>query len=96
MVARFDPESPEQCLQLPPSLELGESIVDGATGHRYSQPSITYYLQAAVTFRMRASNARMSQETSLSIVITPHTEELPPTETNDFPAEFREQETKIM
>jgi hypothetical protein len=38
----------------------------------------------------------MSQETSLPIVLTPHTEELPPTETNDFPAEFREQETKIM
>lgn len=96
MVARFDPESPEQCLQLPPSLELGDLIIDGATGHRYAQPSITYYLRAAVTFRTRAGNARMSQETSLPVVITPHTEELPPTETNDFPAEFREQETKIM
>jgi hypothetical protein len=95
MVARFDPESPEQCLNLPPSLELGDVMTDPATGHRYAQPKIAYYLRAVMSFKTR-EGSDSSQETFLPVVIAPHTAELPPTEINHFPSEFREKQTKMI
>jgi hypothetical protein len=94
MVARYDPESPQQCLKLPPSLELGDQIVELSTGRRFAQPRITYYLRAGVTIKEIGRSKTRSLDTVLPIIITPHTEELPPTETNDFPSEFKEQESK--
>jgi hypothetical protein len=96
MVARFDPESPDQCLKLPPSLELGHQVFDLRTGRIFSQPSITYCLRAVVTFGAVGSSNSESLETHLPIILTPHTEELPPTETNDFPSDFIEQESKVL
>jgi hypothetical protein len=95
-IARSEQDSPEQCLNLPPSLELGDHIVDISTGHRFAQPSITYYLRAAATFRDTESDTIKSLETILPIIIEPQTEELPPTETSDFPSEFKERESKIL
>lgn len=96
MIAYFDPDSPELCLHLPPSLELGEQTVDLSTGLRFAQPSTSYYLRAEATFKSAGSDDIKSLEAALPIIITPHTEELPPTETNDFPSEFNEQESKVL
>jgi hypothetical protein len=37
-----------------------------------------------------------SLETFLPVTVAPHTEELPPTETDDFPMEFKEQVSKTL
>jgi hypothetical protein len=37
-----------------------------------------------------------SLETFLPVTIAPYTEELPPTETDDFPMEFKERESKVL
>jgi hypothetical protein len=94
IIASFDPDSPERCLHLPPSLELGDSIVDSSTGRRFAQPGIGYYVRAEATIRSLRNDDTDLLETSLPIIITPHTEELPPTETKDFPSEFKEHESK--
>jgi hypothetical protein len=91
-----NPESPEQCLQLPPSLDLGDAIIDESTGKRFAQPNITYYLRAAVGVTIRDSDDSKSLETFLPVIIAPYTEELPPTETDDFPSEFKERESKLL
>ncbi|CZT42392.1 uncharacterized protein RSE6_02266 [Rhynchosporium secalis] len=90
------PNSPEQCLRLPPSLNLGEQYVDQSTGIHYAQPSITYFLRAAVSFAGGSQQNCTLLETFLPVTIAPYTEELPPTETNDFPMEFKERESKIL
>lgn len=91
-----NPDSPEQCLQLPPSLNLGEELVDQCTGTRFAQPRITYFLRAAVSFATGDHQVCKSLETILPITIAPYTEELPPTETEDFPMEFKERESKVL
>ncbi|PVH68960.1 hypothetical protein DL98DRAFT_578574 [Cadophora sp. DSE1049] len=90
------PNSPEQCLRLPPSLNLGEQYVDQSTGIQYAQPSITYFLRAAVSFATGSQQDCTSLESFLPVTIAPYTEELPPTETNDFPMEFKERESRIL
>jgi len=96
MIPSTNPESPEHCLQLPPSIDLGTGLIDEATGKRFAQPNISYYLRAAVTVTVRGIDSRKSLETFLPVIITPHTEELPPTDTADFPTEFKEQESKVL
>lgn len=89
-------DSPEQCLRLPPSLRLGEQYVDQSTGIQYAQPSITYFLRATVSFATGVQQNHSLLETFLPVTIVPYTEELPPTETNDFPMEFKERDSKIL
>jgi hypothetical protein len=96
MVTNPDLDSPEQCFKLPPSLELGDLIIDESTGNRFAQPSVAYYLRASASFRTRDLGGGKLVETSLPVVVTPHTEELPPTETDDFPSEFKKLESKIL
>jgi len=91
-----NPDSPDQCLQLPPSLELGESFIDESTGKRFAQPSITYYLRAAVEVIIGGFGGNKSLETFLAVIIAPYTEELPPTAIDDFPLEFEEQQSKLL
>ena len=91
-----NPDSPEQCLHLPPSLLLGDEFFDEATGKLFAQPNITYYLRAIANFTINDTGAKGSQETFLPVTVAPHTEELPPTETDDFPMEFKEQEIKVL
>ena len=89
-----DPQSPEHCLQLPPSIELGSVIVD-ENGKRFAQPSITYALRAAVCFAARTDDETMPPvESSIPLILRPRTREFPPTDTIDFPTEFKLQVTK--
>ena len=87
---------PLQCLRLPPSIELGNVYVDDSSGKRFAQPSISYHLRAVVKFAEQGQDPAHTAETSIPIVIMPHTEELPPTDTKDFPAEFKLQESRII
>ncbi|KIM95754.1 hypothetical protein OIDMADRAFT_33837 [Oidiodendron maius Zn] len=96
LVASPESGSPEQCLQLPPSLELGDLFIDRLTGKRFAQPRIAYNIRASVKLNMRSDGSAVSLETSLPVVIVPLTEELPPTETSDFPFEFKESDTKVL
>jgi hypothetical protein len=93
-IAKLNSEVPEHCMQLPPSLELGESILDESSGQTFAQPSISYYLRAVVTLNTGSGGGSMTVSTSLPVIITPYTKEFPPTETIDFPAEFKEKESK--
>lgn len=95
MIPCTNQDPPEQCLQLPPSLDLGEALVDNATGKRFAQPSITYFLRAAARITIGASQGS-TLETILPVIITPYTEELPPTDITDFPSEFKERETRVL
>ncbi len=89
-------EPPLQCLRLPPSIELGKVYVEDSSGKRFAQPSISYHLRAVVNFAERGQDPAYNAETSIPIVIMPHTEELPPTDTHDFPAEFKLRESRMI
>jgi len=89
-----DPNSPDHCLQLPPSVELGSVFVDEVSGKRFAQPSINYELRALVCFAAQDEVNILTVEMTIPIIITPHTKEFPPTSTHDFPAEFKEVESK--
>lgn len=95
-IPNFQAEVPEHCTQLPPSLELGFVIMDESTGQRFAQPSIAYNLRATVTLNTGGGEGSKTVDTSLPVIITPYTQEYPPTETTDFPMEFNEQETKVL
>lgn len=88
--------SPSHCLQLPPSIELGKVYIDESLGKRFAQPSISYHVRALVNFTIEGQDQAQSAETYIPILIIPHTEELPPTDTEDFPAEFKLQESKTI
>jgi hypothetical protein len=99
VLAKPDPYSPQQCLQLPPSLEHGNPVIDESTGKRYAQPNIAYYLRATVSIKAGGEEEDSSSttlESSLPVTVTPYTEEFPPPETKDFPFEFKEQESKAL
>jgi hypothetical protein len=99
VLAKPDPYSPQQCLQLPPSLEHGNPVIDESTGKRFAQPNIAYYLRATVSIKAGGEEEDSSSKTlesSLPVTVTPYTEEFPPTETKDFPFEFKEQESKAL
>jgi hypothetical protein len=87
------PNLPEHCTRLPPSLELGDPIIDHSSGHRYAQPRIEYYIRTVVNFTVEGNATPKTMETFLPVIITPQTDEFPPTETRDFPAEFKEEES---
>ena len=93
---RLKPDLPEHCLQLPPCLELGELLVDAATGKWFAQPSIEYSLRPLVILDNREEDGNKTIETALPVIIAPYTDEFPPTETKDFPAEFKEQDSKVL
>jgi hypothetical protein len=88
-----DPNLPEHFARLPPSLELGDPIIDHPSGHRYAQPRIEYYLRTVVNFTVEGYATPKTMETFLPVIVTPQTDEFPPTETQDFPAEFKEEES---
>jgi hypothetical protein len=88
--------SPAHCLQLPPSIELGKVYIDESSGKRFAQPSISYHVRALVNFTVEGQDQTRSAEIYIPILIMPHTEELPPTDTKDFPAEFKLQESMMI
>lgn len=88
--------SPSHCLQLPPSIELGKVYIDELSGKRFAQPSISYHVRALVNLTIGGQDQAQSAETYIPILIMPHTEELPPTDTKDFPAEFKLQESRTI
>ncbi len=49
-----------------------------------------------MSFTTRGHQDCKSLETFLPVTIAPYTEELPPTETDDFPMEFKERESKVL
>jgi hypothetical protein len=87
-------EAPEQCLRLPRSLDLGDGYIDPSRGKRFAHPSITFYLRAVVTVFTAGHEDPKSVETFLPVIIAPYTEELPPTETGDFPWSSRSKNWK--
>jgi hypothetical protein len=87
--------APEHCLQLPPSIELGEVFVEQTTRERYAQPSITYQLRATVELIDEGGVPGLLR-TSMPVVLRANTTEYPPTETEDFPSEFKEFESKVI
>jgi hypothetical protein len=95
-IASSSPGSPLHCLTLPPSIELGYVYTDDSSGKRFAQPSISYQVRAVVKFVEQGQDQAKSVEASTTIVIMPHTEELPPTDTEDFPAEFKLQESRTI
>jgi hypothetical protein len=87
--------APEHCLQFPPSLELGEVFVEQATRERYTQPSISYQLRATVEL-IDDGGVPSFLRTTMPVVLRANTTEYPPTETEDFPSEFKEFESKVI
>jgi hypothetical protein len=80
---------------LPPSVKLGEVIVDHSTGNHYAQPCIAYNLSTVVSFTTYDGNnaGRQTTETFSPIVIPQPANEIPPAETPEFPAEFTEEDS---
>jgi hypothetical protein len=56
----------------------------------------TTYEPSQTSLTINDTGAKGSQETFLPVTVAPYTEELPPTETDDFPMEFKERETKVL
>jgi len=91
-----DPHSPEHCLQLPPSIELGKVIIDNNSRRRYAQPSVSYELRAVVQYATEDDATRLPIECSLPFLLNCHTKEFPPTNTADFPEEFKLEASKFL
>jgi hypothetical protein len=87
--------APEHCLQLSRSLELGEPFVEQTTLERYAQPSITYQLRAVVEL-IGEGGVSSLLKTWMLVILRAKTMEYPPTETKDFPSEFKEFELRVI
>ena len=80
---------PNQCLNLPPSLKLGDIYRRPSETWDYAQPNIEYFLKVEVKVRPNCiSTSPRSLETSKPVTIIPCSLPLPPTVASDFPAEF--------
>lgn len=80
---------PNQCLNLPPSLKLGEVYKRSSETWEYAQPNIDYFLKIEANFRPNGiSTSLQSLETSKPVTIFPYSLPLPPTLVSDFPADF--------
>jgi len=76
------PRTPEQCLLLPPSLIPGPAINDTA--------SISYHLRVTTKLLVRGRTEKETLSASKPVTVMSVAEEQPPTETQDFPAEYVE------
>ena len=81
----------EQCLRLPPTLQVGSVVKDNIGENIYAQPSITYQLRA------QASLIRPNEETGTTLISSQKEIPIwisapanPPSDIRDFPAEFVE------
>jgi hypothetical protein len=69
---------------------MGQILPGYRNTEKYAQPNISYYLQAVVKLCPSDNALPESLETWREIRIVPYTEVLPPTDTQDFAAEFIE------
>lgn len=84
---------PDQCLDLPPSIFVGQSYKLHGEQWEYGQPNIEYQLVAQITLRRSTrDSSRLPQpevqSASKLITIMPCSLPSPPTDLSDFPAEF--------
>ena len=82
------PDVPAQCLSLPPSLERGQVLIGTKEVKTSAEPHIAYYLHLKVVLRSSETRPRRVYEAWEEIKLLPYTEEFPPTDIRDFPAEF--------
>ena len=83
---------PQQCLQLPPTLCVGQVLKDDVGGKSYAQPHIGYYLIA----QAEIYNADQEPTTITATQVIPiwvSRAANPPLDTGDFPGEFVESQT---
>ncbi|KIX02768.1 uncharacterized protein Z518_08710 [Rhinocladiella mackenziei CBS 650.93] len=79
---------PQQCLSLPPSFRVGQTLSDD--DDFYAQPNISYSLVVNGTARTMDGSRMVSLKDEREILIHTPTEIQPPLETSDFPGEFVE------
>lgn len=84
---------PNQCLNLPPSVSIGQTLPWYQEPEVYAQPNISYRL-ALVKYHTSNESEAQTVEAWKEIRIVPITEILPPTDTQDFAAEFIEAQTQ--
>jgi hypothetical protein len=85
---------PNQCLSLPPSISIGQALPWHQESEVYAQPNISYHLRALVKYHTANDAEIQTLEAWKEIRIVPITEILPPTDTQDFAAEFVESQTQ--
>lgn len=77
-----NPRTPEQCLVLPPSLTASPSVQNTA--------SVSYHLNVTAETWLQGQESVEISTATKPVTVIPLTEERPPLETHDFPAEFVE------
>jgi hypothetical protein len=85
---------PNQCLNLPPSISIGQILPGHQEPEVYAQPNISYHLRAMVKYHTSEESEIYTLEAWKEIKIVPITEILPPTNIQDFSAEFIESQTQ--
>lgn len=95
-VANSRPVSPLRCLKLPPSIKLDGVHPDDSSGKRYEQPSISYRVREVVTLvEQGQGQEKICRDINPNSHLL-HKEELPSTDTKDFPAEFKLQDSRTI
>lgn len=89
-LARVHADTPDLCLRLPPSLELGEVYIDSRTSKRYAQPNISYHLRTSVEYITGETGMHHVGSMWLPVPVAPSTSAFPPTQIDDFPTDFQE------
>jgi hypothetical protein len=84
-----------QCLNLPPSVSIGQILRGSQEPEVYAQPNISYHLKTLVKYHTPNESEAQTLEAWKEIRIVPITEILPPTDTRDFATEFVEAHTQI-
>jgi len=83
----------DQYLQLLPSLELDEVVIDPTTKKRYVQPNIVYQFRSLVEYAIGGDGKNYVGMIRLPVVIIPIVNAFTLTDTASFPLEFREEVT---
>lgn len=82
---------PTPCLQLPPTLCVGNLLLDDNSGETFGQPDISYYLIAQADIRESLTWQRITTRTEIPIMLAGCAN--PPLDTDDFPEEFMQAST---
>ena len=88
MASVQSPAVPAQCLSLLPSLEREQVLTGTKETKEFTKSHIAYYLHLKVVLRISETCLRETHEAWEEIKLLPYTEEFPPSDIRDFPAEF--------
>lgn len=82
------PAVPARCFSLPRSLEREQVLTGTKETKEFTESHIAYYLHLKLVLRISETCLRKTHKVWGEIKLLPYTEDFPPSDIRDFPAEF--------